>query len=1268
VAELLSKYGVTVKNNRLAITYIIPQISRTVSGVSFTAQNVGVEATLNLVHLHLSGRNLTINFQLGFGTSGSASASGQLDLQSTLNKISLPAGVSASVQNGKLVLLVENQPTFTKTLYGLSASVSNLKAKLVLDSFYASLSQLGTVTFSVPRYSATVLGLTAGVENLSASLSPSATVQISSGYLNLNASTGWNISGNAYLNGTVDVIQLLSSTPNSDLSGLVKVDNVASKLVEELTKRVTVPTKPDNVFKGIDLSNASVSYQLKETNGNLEIILGPSSPSVSLGGISITLGNLSADLLVKNASVSISNTLNFNLSSDFAVSSGFSANGTVNLRDYIPGVNSGQLTLNASASFSVSAGANLSGQFTLDQLVSIPYLNEFAGKAVSWLVGSFSGVAPNTSTNNFYSQLRQGLSYARTGLTMAGQAAKIYENITGDHTYTTIVKILTPLPDIAKLGTYLAQYWPEISKLIDYLRSSGNGGGSGGGSGGGISWGLSWNGWEPTFSGAYSGTVGPFKVYGFNLSLSNPQGSITIKNASGTVSGPNSSFSINLGMRLSASGGINVTGSKSLSEILNSSPGSGGSGSGAESPNITAEFKVEGGKLVLYLYFSDWNLNPVSGLNVGFSGLKVRIQFDSVNVNLGNGQIQVNVSVGFNVSDNSTTFSYTGSTTVLSKDFTYDIPVVKVPFEVVGIPVELDVYASLRVSKPTISVTLGPDLTQQQLNATVSFNFVGASPGVGVSVVGYPVASVSGGIAIGFSNPAFSVSHSTSGWVLTVKTGTLDITTVTIVVKVLGQQVATINVPAWSYTLWNGGTYSWNVSQFSASLSSMVDNAGAGFRQGVQEFLYKWANDVVKNASGWANAVNATIRQMVANGLYNVSQAINNGWISLNEALQNGWITVWNAIRFHNHQVMYTAPAWTVSYPSGWTYVEEDPSRNLKAPSFSDADGDGRMMYVYAEPAYLSTDEHRAYWWRMAESSLGKNDGPIPPGIKMAFNGLYRFYGDGELDSWFIRFEVLEDGVWKTVAEHTGSGAVDVNSWKGFSGTYVTTGTVTKIRVYMMVRDYEGVLGGEECGMAFDAFQIQFSRAGEFKTTTLNPTEDAAVSQLNPSSNYGSDSKLRVETYDWLLTRSDWRSYLKFSLNSLPSDAIITKAELRLYCTQADGGAVSGEVTVVCHYTNDSWSEGGITWNNQPMGTDPNPNTGIMDSKKIGGGSEPHAVNQWISWNVLGAAIDAFNNDKVVSFMLREGNEAQWAYGIWAEFYSRQGSYAPQLYIEYFDP
>jgi hypothetical protein len=113
---------------------------------------------------------------------------------------------------------------------------------------------------------------------------------------------------------------------------------------------------------------------------------------------------------------------------------------------------------------------------------------------------------------------------------------------------------------------------------------------------------------------------------------------------------------------------------------------------------------------------------------------------------------------------------------------------------------------------------------------------------------------------------------------------------------------------------------------------------------------------------------------------------------------------------------------------------------------------------------------------------------------------------------------------------------------------------------------------------------------------------------------------------------------------------------------------VSGEVTVVCHYTNDSWSEGGITWNNQPMGTGPNPNTGIMDSKKIGGGSEPHAVNQRISWNVLGAAIDAFNNDKVVSFMLREGNEAQWAYGIWAEFYSRQGSYAPQLYIEYFDP
>jgi len=685
---------------------------------------------------------------------------------------------------------------------------------------------------------------------------------------------------------------------------------------------------------------------------------------------------------------------------------------------------------------------------------------------------------------------------------------------------------------------------------------------------------------------------------------------------------------------------------------------------------VTAEFKVESGRLVLYLRFADWSISPVSGLTIAPSGLTVRIQLDSVSVGLGSGQVQVNASVGFQISDSSTTVSYTGSTTVLSKDWTYDVPVVVVPFEVVGVPVELNVYASLRISKPTVTITLGPDLTQQQLNASVSFSFVGASPGVGVSVVGYSVASVSGGIAIGFSNPALSVSHSTSGWVLSVKTGTLDITTVSLVIKVLGVQVATINVPSWSYTLWGGGTYSWNVSQFAASLSDAVDSAGAGFRQGVQEFLYKWANDVVKNVSGWQSAVSNTIRQMVAQGLYNVSQAINNGWISLNEALSNGWIKVWDAIKFHNHQVMYTAPAWTVQYPSGWTYVEEDPSRNLKAPSYSDADGDGRMMYVYAEPAYNSTDEHRAYWERPAESALGKNDGPIPPGIKMAFNGLYRYYGDGELDAELLRFEVYEDGAWKTVAERKidGSHGVDVNSWQGFSGTYVTTGTVTKIRVYMMVRDYEGLLGGEECGMAFDAFKIQFSRAGEFKTATLNPTEDAAVSQLNPSSNYGSDSKLRIETYDWLLTRSDWRSYLKFSLSSLPSDAIITKAELKLYTYKADGGAISGEVTVVCHYTNDSWSEGGITWNNQPMGTGANPNTGIMDVKKIGGGSEEHSTNFWVAWNVLGAAIDAFKNDKTVSFMLREGDEAQWAYGIWAEFYSRQGTYKPQLYLEYFDP
>ncbi|MEM2619513.1 MAG: DNRLRE domain-containing protein, partial [Candidatus Hadarchaeales archaeon] len=744
--------------------------------------------------------------------------------------------------------------------------------------------------------------------------------------------------------------------------------------------------------------------------------------------------------------------------------------------------------------------------------------------------------------------------------------------------------------------------------------------------------------------------------YGFNLTLSNPQGYVTLKSLSGTVSGPNSSFSISANVKAGGSGTIGVSGTKTLSELL-SGFGGGSSGSGT-GPNVTAQLKVEGGRLVLYLSIDTWTLNPTSGLTVSMQVPTLKVVLNSVNLSLGSGQVSVSANVGFNASDIGVSVNYSGSTSILNKEFTIDVPAFVVPLEFAGIPVEITVYASIRISQPTISIQLGPDLTQQQLSGSVSFSFIGATPGIGVSVVGYQVFSAAGGIGLGFSNPSFAVGHNTSGWFVTVGTGQLVFTTVSIKIKVLGVEVGTINVPQWSYTLWGGTSKTWNLGTgFTPSLTN-VTGQFSKFAEGVGEGLYRWVNDCIKNLSGWANSVGQAIRQMVAQGLYNVSQAINNGWISLQEALNNAWISVWDAIRFHNHEVTYVAPAWTMSYPNGWTYTELDPSRTLKAPA-GDYNGDGKCFYVYAEPAYLSTDTHEAYWERDLP------DGPVPAGIKMAFNALYTYYGDGEVDEEVIRIQVLEGGTWRTVAERavSGSHAVSVGQWSssGIAAQWVTTAPTTKVRIYMKVSDYEGALGGEECGIALDAFQIKFSRPGEFKTTTLSATAAAAVSQLNPNTNYS--GKMRVETYDWLLTRSDWRTYVKFSLSSLPSDAIITKAVLRMYCTQADGGWPSGTITVVCHYvTNDSWSSSGITWNNQPMSTSPNPTSLIADTVAIGGGSEPHSVNSWISWNVLGPAIDAFNTDKVVSFMLRDTDEAQWCYGIWAEFSSAQ------LYLEYFDP
>ncbi|GAA3887047.1 hypothetical protein GCM10022381_31370 [Leifsonia kafniensis] len=96
---------------------------------------------------------------------------------------------------------------------------------------------------------------------------------------------------------------------------------------------------------------------------------------------------------------------------------------------------------------------------------------------------------------------------------------------------------------------------------------------------------------------------------------------------------------------------------------------------------------------------------------------------------------------------------------------------------------------------------------------------------------------------------------------------------------------------------------------------------------------------------------------------------------------------------------------------------------------------------------------------------------------------------------------------------------------------------------------------------------------------TVNPTEDAMVYRVQPTTNFGSDSQLSARGDGG---NSPIESYLKFALPPAPAGTTLTGATLRVR-TSTDPTAGSIDVTSVKLVTG-AWAEGTVIWNNRPTG------------------------------------------------------------------------------------
>jgi hypothetical protein len=158
-------------------------------------------------------------------------------------------------------------------------------------------------------------------------------------------------------------------------------------------------------------------------------------------------------------------------------------------------------------------------------------------------------------------------------------------------------------------------------------------------------------------------------------------------------------------------------------------------------------------------------------------------------------------------------------------------------------------------------------------------------------------------------------------------------------------------------------------------------------------------------------------------------------------------------------------------------------------------------------------------------------------------------------------------------------------------------------------------------------------------TLTLGPVADAYVEDLNPGTNYGPATRLKVDAYPVDV------SYLKFDLGPL-AGRTIASATLRVKVA-TDTGAASASTQNVRVVDDSSWSEGGLTYANRPavgatvVGSLANTAAGAWYDVALA----PAAV-QPRAGGLLSLAVDSPGSDGLV-------------------LYARESAYAPQLILTY---
>ena len=158
---------------------------------------------------------------------------------------------------------------------------------------------------------------------------------------------------------------------------------------------------------------------------------------------------------------------------------------------------------------------------------------------------------------------------------------------------------------------------------------------------------------------------------------------------------------------------------------------------------------------------------------------------------------------------------------------------------------------------------------------------------------------------------------------------------------------------------------------------------------------------------------------------------------------------------------------------------------------------------------------------------------------------------------------------------------------------------------------------------------------------TVTASADAWVDQGSRSNNLGSDSILKVQAK----SSTNYRALVRFELPTSPVGCVVQSAALRLFAASA-----SSNRTLQALQISGSWTESGVTWNNQP-GT-----TGSAATVSSGIG--------WRQWSVTAQVQAMYAPSANDGFLIRDASEG--GSGREQQFHAREkGSNIPTLIVTF---